>query len=78
MAATTQDIRNALLSTNPEFQKLAHEHTCCESQLEELQEQKYLNSEDLMQEILLKKRKLRLKDQMEQLIARHQREFRPH
>jgi uncharacterized protein YdcH (DUF465 family) len=72
MATTAQDIRNVLLSSDPEFQKLAHEHSCCESQLEQLQKQHYLNSEDLLQEVVLKKTKLRLKDQMEQLVMQRQ------
>lgn len=76
MATTAQDIRNVLLSSDPEFQKLAHEHSCCESQLEQLQKQQYLNSEDLLREVVLKKTKLRLKDQMEQLVMQRQHRVR--
>jgi uncharacterized protein YdcH (DUF465 family) len=72
MPVTVQDIRRTLLNTDPEFQRLAQEHSRCESQLEQIQKQAYLSSEDLALEVTLKKVKLRLKDQMEQLVARHQ------
>lgn len=78
MATTAQDIRNALLSTDHEFQQLAEEHFRCEVQLEQLLESPYHNAEDLLLETSLKKRKLRLKDKMESLIAQHQREMRHH
>ncbi len=72
MPITAQDIRRTLLTSDAEFQRLANEHSRCESQLEQLQNQAYLSSEDLTLEINLKKRKLRLKDQMERLVAQHQ------
>jgi len=73
MPITTHDIRQALLETDSEFRNLAEEHTRCESQLEQLVKQPYLSSEDLTLEVTLKKMKLRLKDQMEMMVARQQR-----
>ena len=70
MATTAHDIRQSLLAADAEFRRLAEEHSRCESQLEEMLKQPYLSSEDLLQEIALKKFKLRLKDQMELIIAR--------
>lgn len=72
MPISTHDIRQALLANDPEFRRLAEEHSRCESQLEEIVKQSYMNSEVLLQEITLKKTKLRLKDQMELIVARHQ------
>ncbi|HKS81467.1 MAG TPA: YdcH family protein [Candidatus Acidoferrales bacterium] len=72
MPISTHDIRQALLANDPEFRRLAEEHSRCESQLEEIVKQSYMNSEVLLQEITLKKMKLRLKDQMELIVARHQ------
>lgn len=72
MPLSTQDVRQSLLADDPEFRRLAEEHSRCESQLEEILKQSYLNSEDLIQETYLKKLKLRLKDQMELMVARHQ------
>jgi uncharacterized protein YdcH (DUF465 family) len=72
MPSTTQDLRQFLLDKDPEFRLLADEHSRCESQLESILGQPYVSSEDLIQEAVLKKRKLRLKDQMEFIVARHQ------
>lgn len=72
MPLSTQDVRQSLLTHNPEFRRLAEEHSRCESQLEQILKQTYLNSEDLIQETYLKKLKLRLKDEMESMVARHQ------
>jgi len=75
MPISTHDIRQALLANDPEFQRLAEEHSRCEIQLEEIVKQSYLNSEVLLQEITLKKTKLRLKDQMEMMVTRHRRQL---
>lgn len=72
MPLSTQDVRQSLLAHDPEFRRLAEEHSRCESQLEQILTQPYLNSEDLIQETCLKKQKLRLKDQMELIVARYQ------
>jgi uncharacterized protein YdcH (DUF465 family) len=69
--AVSHDIRQSLLATDTEFRRLAEEHNRCESQLEQLLKQPYLSSEDLTLETTLKKMKLRLKDQMELIVARH-------
>ncbi|MGA8034802.1 MAG: hypothetical protein WA823_01215 [Candidatus Acidiferrales bacterium] len=68
MPATTNDIRQILLETNPEYRRLAEEHLRCESQLEQLVTQTYWKQEDLEQEIRLKKTKLHLKDRMEMIV----------
>jgi len=75
MPISPGELRELLLARNPEFQRLASEHSRYETQLEQLTEQPYLNSEDLILEIKLKKMKLRVKDEMEKFISRHQREF---
>lgn len=76
MAMTSQEIRQSLLANDPEFQKLVEEHSRCESQLDQILKSSYLNSEDLIQETALKKMKLRLKDRMELMLARHQQAMR--
>ena len=75
MSTTPQDFRNTLLAQDSEFQRLAAEHSRCDGQLEALQNQTFLSSEDLILEVTLKKVKLRLKDQMEQLLVRRYREL---
>jgi uncharacterized protein YdcH (DUF465 family) len=73
MPTSTDDIRQSLLTRDAEFRRLAAEHLYCEEQLEQIIESSYLSSEDLLQEANLKKQKLRLKDQMELIVARYQR-----
>ncbi|HKV04183.1 MAG TPA: YdcH family protein [Candidatus Acidoferrales bacterium] len=73
MPISAQDVRQSLLAKDPEFRSLAEEHSRCESQLEQIVKSPYLNAEDLMQEAALKRLKLRLKDRMELILARHQR-----
>jgi uncharacterized protein YdcH (DUF465 family) len=72
MPITTRDIRQTLLETDVEFRSLAEEHSRCESQLKQLLTEPYLNSEVLALESTLKKTKLRIKDQMEMIVARRQ------
>ena len=78
MPMTTHDIRQSLLENDMEFRCLAEEHSRCESQLEQLIKQPYMSSEDLTLEVTLKKIKLRLKDQMEMIIARRQQHLAHH
>jgi uncharacterized protein YdcH (DUF465 family) len=70
MPITTRDARQTLLETDVEFRSLAEEHSRCETQLKQLLTEPYLSSEDLALETTLKKIKLRLKDQMEMIVAR--------
>jgi uncharacterized protein YdcH (DUF465 family) len=78
MPITTHDVRQTLLANDANFQRLAEEHLRCESQLEQLIKQPYRSSEDLALEITLKKMKLHLKDQMELIVARYNRNSPPH
>ena len=75
MALTSQDIRQSLLANDPEFRKLAEEHSRCESQLDQILKASYLDSEDLLRETALKKLKLRLKDRMELILAQRRQEM---
>lgn len=72
MPITTHEIRQSLLAHDGEYKRLAEEHSRCATQLEQLLKQPYLSSEDLTLEITLKKTKLRLKDQMEMIVAQRQ------
>jgi uncharacterized protein YdcH (DUF465 family) len=72
MATAPRELREQLLASDAEFRRLAQEHSRYEAQLEQLSKAPYLSSEDIIQEVKLKKLKLRVKDAMEQLIARHQ------
>jgi len=61
-----------LLANHDEFRKLAMEHTLYEKRLDSLTEKRYLTDDEKLEEVRLKKLKLRLKDQMESI----QRQYR--
>ena len=60
-------VRDQLLSINEEFRRLADEHSQYSQRLESLINKKYLSEDEKIEEVRLKKLKLRLKDQMETL-----------
>jgi len=65
-------VREQLLASSEEFRKLAEEHSSYAQRLELLINKKYLSEEEKIEEIRLKKLKLRLKDEMEAFQARAQ------
>ena len=59
--------RDHLLATHDEFRKLAQEHSSYEQRLSSLTHRRFLTDEEKLEEVRLKKLKLRLKDQMESI-----------
>jgi uncharacterized protein YdcH (DUF465 family) len=59
--------KDQLLASNEEFRKLAQEHTQYAQRLESLNIKRYLTEDEKLEEVRLKKLKLRLKDQMESI-----------
>jgi uncharacterized protein len=66
--------RDQLLASHEEFQKLAQEHTQYAQRLDSLTQKRYLTEDEKLEEVRLKKLKLRLKDQMESI----ERQYRQH
>lgn len=64
--------KDQLLTNHEEFRKLAQEHTQYSKRLESLTDKRYLTDDEKLEEVRLKKLKLRLKDQMESI----EREYR--
>jgi uncharacterized protein len=60
-------VRDQLLASNEVFRKLVEEHSQYSQRLDALVTRKYLSEEEKLEEVRLKKLKLRLKDQMESL-----------
>ena len=74
----TTETREKLIAADPEFRRLADEHSRYAAQLEQIYKSAYHSAEDLLLESQLKKLKLRLKDQMEQRAAVLAHLERPH
>jgi uncharacterized protein YdcH (DUF465 family) len=66
--------REQLLTSHDEFQRLAQEHSQYSQRLESLTQKRYLTDDEKLEEVRLKKLKLRLKDQMLTLEQRFQRQ----
>lgn len=61
--------RDIVLETDANYQRLAEEHIQYEQELQKIKSHPYFSSEDLLQEIKLKKMKLHCKDEMERIAA---------
>ena len=72
MSSITEAIRERLMASDAEYQRLRQEHANYAAQLEQLVSKRFLNEEDQVAEVRLKKLKLRAKDQMEMLVRRAQ------
>ena len=64
-------LREELLASHEEFRRLAQEHSQYCQRLEILIQKRYLSEEEKIEEVKLKKLKLRLKDQMESIEQQH-------
>ena len=60
-------VREQLLASHEEFRRLAHEHTQYCQRLHSLIEKRYLTEDEKLEEVRIKKVKLRLKDQMQMI-----------
>jgi uncharacterized protein len=70
MNAQSQDLKARLMQTDEEFNNLAAKHHELEDRLHELTAKQYLSEPEQVEETNLKKRKLQLKDRMEDIIRR--------
>jgi uncharacterized protein YdcH (DUF465 family) len=70
MNEQSQDLRELLLQTDEEFHQLAAKHHELEHRLHELTAKHYLSEPERLEEVTLKKRKLQLKDRMEDILRR--------
>ncbi len=73
MAASPQDLRTHLTAISEEFRKLADQHHSYDEQLQRLAGKAFLNDQEKIEEVKLKKLKLRLKDEMERIVQQYKR-----
>ena len=59
--------RDQLLAGHEDFRRLVQEHSQYSQRLESLTEKRYLTEDEKLEEVRLKKLKLRLKDQMQNI-----------
>ena len=64
-------VKEELMASDETFRRLAQEHTQYAQRLESLVTKRFLSEEEQIEETRLKKLKLRLKDQMEQIVQQH-------
>ena len=69
-----QDVKAELLRTDEEFQQLASRHHELEDRLHQLTAKHYISQPEQLEEVTLKKRKLQIKDRMEDIVRRHRQE----
>ena len=69
MATAHRAPRDVIFEADAEYQRLATKHQQYEAELQKLSRSPYLNSEDLLEEIRLKKLKLHVKDEMERIAS---------
>jgi uncharacterized protein YdcH (DUF465 family) len=70
MTAESQELAE-LLRSDAEFHRLFDTHHDLETRLHELSRKQYLTGSEEVEETTLKKRKLRVKDQMEAILRQH-------
>jgi uncharacterized protein YdcH (DUF465 family) len=66
--------RDQNLTSHQEFQRLVQEHSQYSQRLESLTQKRYLTEDEKLEEVRLKKLKLRLKDQMHSMELQVQRQ----
>ncbi len=73
-AAEAQEVKNLLLTSDPQFRTLAEQHHQLDDRLHQLIEKHYLSATEQVEETNLKKKKLALKDQMESIVREYARQ----
>jgi uncharacterized protein len=64
------ELKTYLLQSDEEFRNLATQHHELEERLQSLSSKSYLSDTEQLEEVTLKKKKLHLKDRMEEILRR--------
>ena len=71
MDAQPLDLKDELARTDEDFRNLSAKHHELEDRLHELTSKHYLSEPEQVEEVTIKKRKLQIKDRMEDILRRH-------
>jgi uncharacterized protein len=71
MEQALEELKAHLMATNQEYRQLATQHAELKRQVDEIEAKAHLTPEDEVEENRIKKLKLRVKDQMNDLLARY-------
>lgn len=74
MSVDTHQLRELLLQSDQEFRELALKHHELDDRLHELSARPFLSDTEQIEEVHLKKKKLQLKDKMEDMLRSRRRE----
>ena len=64
-----EELKAHLMATNEEYRRLASQHSEYAHKLDDLESHPHLTEQEQLEEVRLKKLKLRLKDQMEAIVS---------
>ena len=67
-AAEAQEVKTLLLQSHDQYRQLAEQHSQLDHRLHQLTDKHYLTASEQFEEVTLKKRKLALKDRMEEIL----------
>lgn len=67
----TEELKAHLMQTSEKFRHLAEQHSTLKKQIQELEAKHALTAEEEIEEHRLKKLKLHLKDEMEQMLSEY-------
>jgi uncharacterized protein len=71
MPTDFDEMKRKLLESNDEFRQLASLHHDLDERIHNLASRHYLSEPEQLEEVTLKKKKLQLKDQMENILRQH-------
>ncbi len=71
MTIDSQVLRDRVLKTDEEFRELAAKHQELATRLDQVSRHQHLSEDENDEQVLLKKRKLQLKDRMEDILRRY-------
>ena len=71
MAVDTHELKERLIASDLEFRDLSTRHHELDERLHELSSRHFLTEPEQLEEVQIKKQKLRLKDRMEDILRRN-------